>query len=68
MVCVQKKRFVCFICKISLKDCPSTLSKHFANLFLRDPLYVTDEQISSDQKSGQTFAFEVCISFFLFII
>lgn len=41
-------------------DCPSTVARHFANLFLRDPLYVTDRQVSSDQNNPtKLFAFEV---------
>jgi len=44
-------------------DCPSTIAKHFANLFLRDPLYVTDEQVyPNETNSNQLFRFEVCFS------
>ncbi len=42
-------------------DCPSTLAKHFANLFTRDPLYVTDKQVYPDEDSTTTFAFEVVL-------
>ena len=47
----------CFSCVL---DCPSTLAKHFAHLFIRDPLYVTDEQICENKHSKTTkYAFEV---------
>jgi glutamate--cysteine ligase catalytic subunit len=43
----------------SCLDCPSTLARHFAHLFLRDPLYVTDEQVYPKNDQSAAFAFEV---------
>lgn len=40
-------------------DCPTTVARHFANIFLRDPLYVTDQQVYQNEKnSNKLFAFE----------
>ncbi|CAF0977804.1 unnamed protein product [Adineta steineri] len=39
-------------------NCPSTVAKHFAHLFLRDPLYVTDEQVHPKENPSNKFAFE----------
>ena len=44
--------------------CPLTLSKHLAHLFLRDPLYVTDEQVHSNEDPSSLYAFEV-LSFWI---
>jgi hypothetical protein len=57
-----------------VSDCLSTLAKHFANLFTRDPLYVTDKQVYLDDEDSTTiFAFKVVLylkikkkKFFLF--
>ena len=47
-------------------DCPSVLAKHFSHLFLRDPLYVTDQQVE-DKDPNKLYAFEVSsLVFFLF--
>jgi glutamate--cysteine ligase catalytic subunit len=59
--CLQNKNdlFCHFLC---FSDCPSTLAKHFANLFTRDPLYVTDKQVYPDDDDSTTiFAFEVVL-------
>ncbi|CAF1328777.1 unnamed protein product [Rotaria magnacalcarata] len=46
-------------------DCPEGVDRHFAHLFLRDPLYVTDEQVypTGDDPSA-TYAFEFQITYF----
>ncbi|UJR24145.1 hypothetical protein I4U23_027111 [Adineta vaga] len=36
--------------KLIENNCPPVLAKHFAHLFLRDPLYVTDEQVNTSSN------------------
>ena len=48
-----------FLIFFSYLDCPSTLAKHFAHLFLRDPLYVTDEQVCPKDDPSIIYGFEV---------
>ncbi|CAM2724594.1 unnamed protein product [Rotaria socialis] len=46
-------------------DCPEGVARHFAHLFLRDPLYVTDEQVyPADGNPSTTYAFELQITDF----
>ncbi|CAF1500131.1 unnamed protein product [Adineta ricciae] len=45
--------------KLIENNCPSVVAKHFAHLFIRDPLYVTDQQVNFEQNSSTNlFKFE----------
>lgn len=59
---IQNGILFSFLFKIEFlcSDCPSVVAKHFAHLFIRDPLYVTDQQVNLEPNSSTNlFKFEV---------